>query len=391
MSRRRILRHLLIAVCIVAVFSTALVQVLAVLLTVAAAWGWARNPQRKLHWSPLHTPFALFLLGRIISIGFSRDPSVSMQAFYIEYIFFLPFFVAAELSADDPLGTLRKLSHALVLAGTASAVIGCGMFFLGSAPRAQSTTAGPYTLGAFLCLALPFAVFAPKPGRGVQSAMAWLQVAMISLGIIVTLNRLHWVGMAATILAAAIILRRRLLLVPVLVAGLVILCIPAVQIRFLQLFHMGESMSGRDVLWNGAAMLWHQHPLIGFGPRTFREIFPLFDAMPVRGVGSWHNDYLQIYMESGLAGILPYLWLVGATAFHGWRAARASYGSRDAWHYTVAAYVALAVTFLVGGMLDTVVGIPVRILLGVFSQQIVALSRDPSSSDRVLMFAAGNV
>jgi len=62
-------------------------------------------------------------------------------------------------------------------------------------------------------------------------------------------------------------------------------------------------------------MIYSEHPLFGFGPVTFREIFPLFEKLVDKNVSSWHNDYLQVYMESGIIGLLSFLWL-GFSVFY---------------------------------------------------------------------------
>ncbi len=390
MIRANVLRFILFAVCAVAVFSTAIVQLLVVLLTVAVAWSWIIRDTRTFSWTPLHAPFAAFLLCRILSIVFSQDPTVSMRALYIEYFFYLPFFIASGIAANNPLETLRSISRILVLSAAIAAALGSTMLFLGDVQRAQSTTAGPYTLGAFLCMALPFAVFTLPTGRKAASVVGWLQLFLICLGIILTFDRLQWVAMAATIVIAGIFSHRRLLLVSLVAAVLVILISPAVQLRFLQFLHISDFMTGRDVLWRGAGMLWDKHPIVGFGPRTFHEIFPLFDAMPIRGVGSWHNDYLQVYMESGLLGLLPQFWLVGAVIVYGWRGVRASRSSEEQYRFTLAAYFTVLMSFMIGGMLDTIVGIPLRILLGVFAQQIFSLLTLPSASVSEPTLLVGN-
>ena len=390
MNRALTLRYLLFAVCAVAVFSTAIVQILVVLLTLAAVWSWFAGDGRVLRWTPLHAPFAAFLLCRILSIAFSLDPTLSMRALYIEYFFYLPFFIASGIVTENPLDALRTFSRVIVLAGMAAAFLGSTLFLLGVVQRAESTTAGPYTLGGFLCLALPFAAFAPQSGRKGSSLLHWLQLSVICLGIILTFDRLHWFSMAATIIIAGVVSRRRLLLIPVVLSTLVLFVSPAVQQRFLQLFHIGEYLTGRDVLWRGAAMLWNQHPIVGFGPRTFHEIFPLFDEMPIRGVGSWHNDYLQVYLESGLLGLLPLLWLVGSLVVYGWKALSGSHHSDDEYRYTLAAYAALLTSLVIGGMLDTIIGIPLRILLGIFAQQIVTLLKAPSTPISEISLAVRN-
>ena len=60
-------------------------------------------------------------------------------------------------------------------------------------------------------------------------------------------------------------------------------------------------------------MIWDQHPILGFGTRTFNETFLLHDQLVDRGVGGWHNEYLQVYLESfvgnqvAVADIVAYL------------------------------------------------------------------------------------
>jgi len=140
-----------------------------------------------------------------------------------------------------------------------------------------------------------------------------------------------------------------------------------VRVRMGQVSDFSALMNGRDVLWRGAVMLIDDHPLLGFGPRTFPAIFPLFDEMPVRGVGSWHNDWLQIYMESGLLALAAFGWLVYAVFMTGRRVVRSPSMLADDRQRALAIIISLGVLFLFGGVLDTLVGITFRILLGLFA------------------------
>ena len=112
-------------------------------------------------------------------------------------------------------------------------------------------------------------------------------------------------------------------------------------------------------------MLWLDHPVVGFGPRTFTEIFPLFSEMRVRGVGCWHNDYLQVYMESGLLGLSALFWLIGAVYVHSWNVIRVSYPRQRA--MVIALLSAVTMMLFIGGMLDLLNGILFRVLLGLLA------------------------
>jgi O-antigen ligase len=195
----------------------------------------------------------------------------------------------------------------------------------------------------------------------------WAAALVYIIAIAFTYDRLHWVAMAGVLLVTGMISRRRILLFIVAAGVLVWTLSPSLQFRLEQMADIGAFMTGRDVLWRGAAMLAGDHPFVGFGPRTFTSIFPLFDQMPIRGVASWHNDYLQVYMESGIMGLAPLLWLVFATFRHGRRALRSSALPEEHRRVIVPILVSLGVIFVFGGVLDTLVGILFRILLGLLA------------------------
>jgi O-antigen ligase len=285
--------------------------------------------------------------------------------------------VTQAVQREEPEASSTMLSF-IVLAGVLAGLIGILKFAFMHAPRASSTTAGTYTLGAYLCVVLPLVILAPaSPVNRRRELWNWFAALVFSVGIAFTYDRLHWVGMAGVLLVTGMISRKRILLFVVAAGVLVWALSPSLQFRLEQMADIGAFMTGRDVLWRGATMLVGKHPLVGFGPRTFTSIFPLFDQMPIRGVASWHNDYLQVYMESGVMGLAPLLWLVVATFRHGRRALRSSALPEEHRRLIVPLLVSLGVIFVIGGVLDTLVGILFRILLGLFA---VLASTPPAPS-----------
>ncbi|MCX7612302.1 MAG: O-antigen ligase family protein, partial [Ignavibacterium sp.] len=69
-------------------------------------------------------------------------------------------------------------------------------------------------------------------------------------------------------------------------------------------------LSDRDIIWQGAYKIAFEKPVLGFGPRTFSEVFPHKEKFNDKGVGGWHNDFLQIYFESGIIGLLSFILLI---------------------------------------------------------------------------------
>ncbi len=364
----RVAGALLSLICLVTIFSTALTQTAVVLLFVVVFSCAASEPSWRSRRTPLDVPYLAFIAGRLVSVVFSSDPALSMPALYHEFFFYLVFFMVTQSVRDDEFTAARALTLLLVLAGVVAGLIGAARVLLALELRGSSTTAGPYTLGAYLCPVLALALFLPwpRPGR-LPALLRGAALAAICLGIIFTLNRLHWAGMLLALGGAFFLSRGRprvLLLVALAVA--VVLAV-GIRMRLAQLADLDSFLIGRDLLWRGAAELAGKHPIVGFGPRTFVEVFPFFDQLPIRGVSSWHNDYLQVYMESGLVGLLPLLWLVAATVSSGRRALRAAADAPGTRSLLVALLAALGLIFLLGGMLDTLVGITFRILLGLFA------------------------
>ncbi len=72
------------------------------------------------------------------------------------------------------------------------------------------------------------------------------------------------------------------------------------------------SLSDRDVLLEGTKDLFleFKNPLLGYGPRSFQDIFPYSDMLTDKGIGSWHNDFIQMYFESGALGLISFIFII---------------------------------------------------------------------------------
>jgi O-antigen ligase len=93
-----------------------------------------------------------------------------------------------------------------------------------------------------------------------------------------------------------------------------------------------------------------------------------------RNVGSWHNDYLQIYMESGVLGLGSLLWLLWkgiAPAIGRLRLQAQGEGRR----LLLALCFSLAFFVIFGGMFDTLIGLFFKIILG--ATAVLALPAAP--------------
>jgi len=352
-------------------FSIALVQTVVVLLTGLWIVKILRGGYRFRR-TPLDVPVAAFVLARLISIALSVNPSVSMQSLYTEVYYYVVFFIFTnELPVHDK-GKMRLMVLLMITCAVVASVIGGFKTLIGMTPRAASTTSGYYTLGMYLVAGLAMALLLGGSKEFFSRRWVWgVTCAIIAFGIVLTFNRLHWAVMALLVVLVGLVWERRLL-VGFVVAGIAsVTLVPEVGLRLSGVTDLTALTTGRDVIWRGAWMMAGEHPFFGFGPRTFHEIFPLMAEMADKNVGTWHNDFLQVYMESGLLGLGTYLWLIWTVMYVGIKGYR-KLSAEPFYRHILGAVLLAVASIVVGGMGGIFVTDPIVSLL--FKQLIAVVA-----------------
>ncbi len=355
------------------IFSTALVQIAAVALVLGWIAKLILTRGRCFRRTVLDLPYAVLIAARLASIAVSVDLAASLQALYVDIFFYIMFFVFTNTIDLADVAWRRNLLRVLTGSAGLAAAVGLVKYFSGLAPRAASTTAGYYTLGLYLCVTLPLVLMEGRDRLIFGSRWVWAAAsAIIMAGIVFTFDRIHWIGMAAAVVVTGLMRERRLAMAFAVGVVVIVLASPRVAERAIQTIHITTETSGRNVLWEGARMLAGERPVLGFGPRTFARIFPLWEELPNRTYGSWHNDYIQIYMESGLVGLLALLWLIVTVYVSGYRYFRKHAPPED--HRVLAGGLLLAfsILFVVGGVFDTLVALLFRLLLAFYALLVSA-------------------
>ncbi|MGB5075293.1 MAG: O-antigen ligase family protein [Bacteroidota bacterium] len=343
------------------IFSIALAQAAVLIAVLIWAYGMVREPALRPRSSPIFWAYAAFIAARTLAIATSIDPGASLDAFRTEIPFHLFFFVVYSTFHPARQDRMLLFIRLLILAAVVATIIGFIRYAVGMDERLTSTTSGYYTLGMFLASVFTVAFALGRRKDIFPNRSLWIAVCvLLLLGLLFTFNRMHWMiaGLAALIIGIS--RERRILSVLVALAAAALIFVAPLQERFLQLLNAGGNMSGRDIIWRGAWMIGGEHPFTGFGLRTFPDVFPLFDQMPDKGVGSWHNDYLQVYMDSGLIALIPILIVLILTftlayrAMHRWPAKTLQYD------LTYALTIMLIGFVIAGGMLDSLLSILFR-------------------------------
>ena len=77
--------------------------------------------------------------------------------------------------------------------------------------------------------------------------------------------------------------------------------------------HLGTtSMESRLDYWRGAVAIARDHPWVGTGPGTFGSIYPKYKTALTEEAQAVHNNFLQMWSDSGVLAFVAYalLWIV---------------------------------------------------------------------------------
>lgn len=89
----------------------------------------------------------------------------------------------------------------------------------------------------------------------------------------------------------------------------------SMQERIISVTNMTTDRSNADriVVWQSAAMMIKDHPILGVGPGEFRQIYNVHYKLPevTQDMLHTHNNFIQVTVESGITGLLAFILLFG--------------------------------------------------------------------------------
>jgi len=101
----------------------------------------------------------------------------------------------------------------------------------------------------------------------------------------------------------------------------------------------------RSTIDRDALHMFAKKPLLGFGAGTFREVYPQFRSLYTNFlIDHAHNDYLELLVETGIAGFGICLWFV-------WISTRTALGKIRNWPADINGTAALATLLGIAGIL----------------------------------------
>ena len=134
----------------------------------------------------------------------------------------------------------------------------------------------------------------------------WIKQALVFSGIFLVLARTH-IAIALLLFLAGIVFKK--IKFSGFIKALLLTAVVSSVAIFSNSYYFNVrkddpmSYSNRDVIWGGALKLNSEHPILGFGPGSFKNVFPDWNILMDKGVSNWHSEWIQMYIESGVLGL----------------------------------------------------------------------------------------
>ncbi|MDH4224370.1 MAG: O-antigen ligase family protein [Deltaproteobacteria bacterium] len=320
---------------------------------------WHSRPQRSLPWW-VWAPF-LGLMGMGVVSVLANGGEGLWWAVKSEYRIFLPFALLIPLRVMD----LRRLLAVMLVPALLMAVYGLIQFKWGvdwlrvehkilpavflSVFRAQGNFTTSLTYAGVMLMAVPVFGMAALEERGRWRGWFAAGAVLAFLAVVASLSRSGWLGLGAALLVLALRLPRRWS-IP-LAGGSVALILGLGVVLWsggLKPSGKGSPLTNRIedagqgdfrlVLWRGGWMSVKDNPWLGVGLKNDQAFIPYREAVtgkpydpedhPPLAAGV-HNIYLQMWVYSGLAGLVIYLALWGGVLFWAGGGIRTTKGQPD--------------------------------------------------------------
>lgn len=356
----RIILSLLIVLSISFVLSLFVMQLAAGILFVL--WLFEKHEQRKKAFDIILKFIVVFGLVRLISIFLSEYPQSSYESFYKEGLFYtsaaaIPFYLK---TLDKK--SILTLMLAFIIGAAVMSLVGSTRYFFNQVERAQAFTSSYAVFSSYLLAAFSVALFYPEKIKSNSQILLWSAVYIIILiGIVTSLGRAN-IAIALLVLLSAILFRqiplKQIIVLGIffLIGALIYIYNPPASME--QRVENITQLSDRDIIWQGAKEISLNHPLLGYGPRTFHQVFPFKERFADKGIGGWHNDFLQIYFESGIAGVISFivlLFVIIKTSFSQLKNKKTDAELKSLSASVLAAIAALLLSALFAGFITSVV------------------------------------
>lgn len=279
----------------------------------------------KFRYTPVNAWVICFMIVYALSAITSLSMVSSIQIALLVISFILFYFVV--INSITTQKQLDFMLGAFVIVGTLVALYGIYQYvFAGSfasssfidkemfediSTRVSGTFDNPNVMGEYLLLVIPIALTYVFNLKGVlKKLIALAIVGIMAVSLALTYSRGCYLGLIAGVGIFLLLINIRFILL--FLAGIIALPFVAPQSIMNRLTSIGNtkdsSTSYRISIWKGAIDMlkdyWYRP--IGQGTTAFNSLYPLYSYSGV-GAEHTHNLFLQLFIETGLLGIVSFI------------------------------------------------------------------------------------
>jgi len=310
-----------------------------VLVTVAFAW-LARTALFKelglIRKTPLNPPIFAYIVSLILAtlLGVFMGSVRPVRGFFytLKYFeFFVVYFMTVNYVQEER--QLRRLLTTAFLTCAISAVMGIAQIPSGERVGApfEGKWGEPNTFGGYLVFMLALILGHFLSARTLSAALGWLAFSgLVTAPLLYTLSRSSWLAAIPMLLTLVVLSPRRLILM-IGLGGLVVvgpLAFPKQVVdRYNYTLHdkadrsdyriggsrLDTSTAARLDSWKDGIAGWAKRPLFGYG---------------VTGYVFMDAQFVRVLVETGLVGLVAFLWLLWQTLRVAWRSQQRFAGTR---------------------------------------------------------------
>lgn len=269
----------------------------------------------------------IFLVAVVLSEIFSAFPSDSMR-FFIFYLtcFLLVLILVSSVNDKKELGELMGFIllglGMIALYGMYQAIKGVPVvqsqidinLNAGMPGRIYATLDNPNNFAEVLAMLLPFAGAALLNARYAISRLFFLGISILALGaLVMTLSRSSWIGFAIMMLVFVFYRNKKLIPIMFILAVLAIPVLPqSIYRRLSTITNLQDTSTSYrfsiySTVWPVFRKYWFTG--IGLGTDAFRNIIQNYDLSLTKGLPPVHshNVTLQVWLETGIFGMLSFV------------------------------------------------------------------------------------
>jgi O-antigen ligase len=154
-------------------------------------------------------------------------------------------------------------------------------------------------------------------------AVLWVLGA---IGLLLSLSRSGWLGLAAAVVVYLIVAAdkktRKIIFAGAIIAIAIVVYYPNLRYRILLPFYGEKSADSRIELWTDGLKAVKESPVLGLGLSGFANQYGVLNTDPTLDTHNFpHNIFLNFWVETGLVGLISFLYIIGLYIYRGLRGA----------------------------------------------------------------------